>query len=859
MLNAFGEKIAKFFGEGSHGLNTGYVPLSEAPDMCDHFFKYLPYDSFDPESQLFFNKGSTGFCLMGTPIAGASLNDQEKIDKFFTQEGNLPEGCSMQFLLVGSPRISDKLAYWQSYRTAARYEGLTQKRYDFLKEQAFDKSYPVRDFKVIVSYSVPGLKSNPIEKESLRGIRTLLQGTLSKVGLHTVVMQDKELIREVGNILNHEKTTQQDEGWYSEYEEIAKLIPDADVDSTLTKEGLLLRGGEFVAHSFVPKTSPKYWALGHMDKLFGDILRGHETIPCPFLMHYGFTICEGQTRQKKRAELKREMAQKACESGLTKWQSGVEEEYLESCEIVKELQQGERVIDACFSMTTFCPPQELPGVKNTLESIWNENGWSTKSATYNHLNVLLGSLPMMWTTGLATAKRSFGLNKTAVGAGSSFSALGLTRKTITKEPQNLLPIVAEWTGQRAPGLPLMGRRGQLAFWSPFDGSFIPGSEMYRTSGNYNFCVTGASGSGKSFLCCELITNTLAVGGKAFVMDKGGSFANLCHSLGGHHINFDFSKPFSVNPFSHIPEGDAAEAQKARVSLFRGLQSIVRQMAFPSGQQNDAEIGLLNEAITEVWHAEGSRGSIDSISDFLMKSGESRSQDMARCLLDFTSKGLYGAYFNPPANIDINHDFIVVETDNLEEPLKGVMVMMMMVQVWQRMIVSDRKTPFLLLIDEAWDLLQGQASSAFISAMARTSRKYRFSLGIATQALTDFFDEKSSGPRAAWENSAWKIVFSQNADTLSGLKDHPQLKELVKEGYRETMLRSLAPARGFSEMVLFHELVPCVPVRLFCDPYSTVLYSTNASEVSMIKDFQASGKTLDESIEAVLVQRQRDTR
>jgi conjugal transfer ATP-binding protein TraC len=144
-------------------------------------------------------------------------------------------------------------------------------------------------------------------------------------------------------------------------------------------------------------------------------------------------------------------------------------------------------------------------------------------------------------------------------------------------------------------------------------------------------------------------------------------------------------------------------------------------------------------------------------------------------------------------------------------------------------------------------------------MARTSRKYRFSLGIATQALTDFFDEKSSGPRAAWENSAWKIVFSQNADTLSGLKDHPQLKELVKEGYRETMLRSLAPARGFSEMVLFHELVPCVPVRLFCDPYSTVLYSTNASEVSMIKDFQASGKTLDESIEAVLVQRQRDTR
>ena len=764
----------------------------------------------------------------------------------------MPEGCSMQFLMIASPRIQEKLDYWKSYRRNPRFEGLAQKRYDFLKEKAFDSKNPVRDFKVIVSYSLPGIRVNPVEKEDLLNIRKLLQGSLSKIGLHTRVMDDKDLIREVGNIINHEETIQQDESWYSDVEEIAKLIPDSDVDATLHKDGLFLRNGKFVAHSFLPKVSPKLWALGHMDKLFGDILRGHETIPCPFLMHYGFTICEGQGGQKKSAEIKREMAEKACKNGLTKWQPGVEEEFQEACEIVKEIQKGERVIDACFSVTTLCETKELPSVKNTIESIWNECGWSTDSATYNHLNIFLGSLPMMWTTGSIASKTSLGFQKKVIGGGASFSCRGLTRKTITKEPQNLLPIVAEWTGQIAPGIPLVGRRGQLAFWTPFDGFFSVGDELYKTPGDYNFCITGVPGSGKSFLCNELIQNTLAIGGKAFVLDKGKSFQKLCQNLEGHYVNFDYSSSFSLNPFTNIPEGNSVEEKDDRAELFSGLQSIVFQMAFATGG-ND-ENGFLKEAIYEVWGEKKSKGTIDAIYEKLKSRSDSRAHDIARCLLDFTSNGLYGSYFNPPADIDIHHDLIVFETEKLKEPLKSVMIMMMMVQVWQRMVQSDRKTPFLVLIDEGWDLLRGKASGDFIEALALTSRKYRFSLGVATQSLTHFFKEGSTGPKAAWENSSWKVIFAQNEDTLSGLKSDPQLQEFVKDGYRDTMLRSLQKASKFSEMVLFHETVPCVPCRLFCDPYSTLLYSTSSSEVALLNDLQASGKTLDESIHAVLEKR-----
>ncbi|MDA0344663.1 MAG: TraC family protein [Proteobacteria bacterium] len=857
MFKEFNKKISSFFGEGSQGINTDYIPLASMAVYVDKFWKYLPYDTYDSETQLFFNRGSTGFVLLATPIARASLNDQNKIDKFFNQKGNLPEGCSMQFLLVASPRIEKQLDYWKSYRTNPDFQALTQRRYDYLKKKAFDKTNPIRDFKVLISYTLPNVIASPVEKDDLVRLRENLQGSFEKIGLYSRALDDKGLIREVGNILNFEESTKQDECWYSEYEEISRLIPSFDINGRIDQDGLFLRDDKFVAHSFLPSNTPKHWALGHMDKLFGGVLNKGETIPCAFLMHYGFTVCEDQNTQKRRAIAKRETYQNTINNPLAKWQTGIEEDFAEATEVLNEIQRGERVIDACLSLTTICEPHRLASVKSTVESIWNEYGWSSESATYNHHNLFLASMPMMWTTGSVTCLKGFRLKKEVIGAGATLKALGVTRKTITKEPQNLLPIVGEWTGQRAPGIPLVGPNGQLAFWTPFDGRFIPGNAMYKTPGNFNFCITGVPGSGKSFLCNELIMNTIAVGGKAFVLDKGGSFKNLCLSQGGHHINFDHSTDFSLNPFTHIPEGNTQDELDSWKELMSGFQSILRQMAFPSGTRCDVKESFLKEALYHVWDEKKSTGCIDDIYDLLNSHKDTRAQDIARCLLDFTSKGIYGSFFNPPANIDVNSDFVVIETDNLEEPLKGVMVMMMMVQVWQRMIKSSRKFPFLVLIDEGWDLLRGKVTGDFLEAMALTSRKYRFSLGVATQSLEHFFDNERSGPKAAWANSAWKIIFNQEGDTLSGLKEHPQLKELLKDSYRETLLRSLKPATTYSEMVLQHSDVPSVPCRLYCDDYSTLLYSTDSDEVALLRDLQASGKSLDESIQHILDARQKE--
>ena len=76
-----------------------------------------------------------------------------------------------------------------------------------------------------------------------------------------------------------------------------------------------------------------------------------------------------------------------------------------------------------------------------------------------------------------------------------------TKTTLSHEPANLMPLQGEWQGTASPGMMLVGRRGQIFTWSPFD----------NNEGNYNVCVVGRSGSGKSVFMQELLTSMLGHG------------------------------------------------------------------------------------------------------------------------------------------------------------------------------------------------------------------------------------------------------------------------------------------------------------------------------------------------------------
>jgi conjugal transfer ATP-binding protein TraC len=852
-------KTAWLFGESASqrdaALSSPLAPWLKIPRLRT----LLPYEGFDPETKLFFNKGATGFVLSGDPLVGASLKDQGQMADFFRQEHHLVEGTSLQFLLWASPRIRPFFNHWRHHKQGEVFQQLAKRRIDYLEQKAFDDplGHLVRDFKVIISYTVPGVKSDVVDLEHLMDIRRTLQGALQMIGMPTSIVDAEGLINQVSELLNFEGTTLPERLTWNQWDSLSNQILDADQSWRLESDRLITRSGDWITQSFVPKKSPRQWGLPHMDRFLGHVLDSHQAIPCPYFLHYGLFIETGQGSRKKKLEAHRESLENSLKNKMTKWVPGIQERYQETIEAVEQTQAGERCILSSLSLTTFCKPDQKAKVDQSLRRIWASMGWEFTPARYDHLAMLLSSLPMMWTLGTKKRWERGFLTQEILGCAKDLETLGKAKRTITRESQNMLPIIGEWKGQPTPGMIFIGRRGQPFFWSPFGKALVQSDDM-QTDHNFNVCIAGTTGSGKSVLMNELMTNILSLGGKVIVLDKGRSFKHSCVLLEGQHIEFNTGTALSLNPFTHIPEGDSEGEEEERLEMLSLMNPIVQMMVSPIRGTTDSEDNHIAKAIKAVWQQKKSQGNIEDIAAWLSAHQDEGAREVGHNLYRFTNEGDYGRFFNLPANVDLTKQLVVIETDDLRnhDKLLPVIVQMLIIQVNQTIARSDRSKPFMIMIDEAWELLQGVKTGKFIAAAVRTVRKYKGSLVLATQLATDYFREESPGATVAWGLSEWKCILAQDDGAINDMKGLKSLQPLVNDEYKESLLksiRSLPP--HYSEVAIFGKGIHGIVGRLRLDPFSRLLYSTNPDEFRAVTSRRTQGMSVGEAIEAVIAQQE----
>ena len=852
------DKVSELFGEKerSHPVS----PL-ETWLRIPRLHHLLPYEGYCPETKLFFNRHTTGFVLQGNPLVGASLKDQGQMADFFRQENNLPEGSSLQFLLWASPRIRPFFDYWRHAKEGDVFRKLAERRISFLEEKAFSDplGHLVRDFKVIISYTVPGLKHEVVDLESLMDIRRSLQGALKMIGMPTKSVDAPNFIRSVSEILNVDHTTLPDDLGWNEYESISNQILSSDQSWQVESDKTVLKSGEWIAQSWVPAKSPREWGLPNMDRFLGHVLDSQQSIPCPYLLHYGLFVESHQSRKKGKISARRESLENSLKNRMTKWLPGLEEQYQECVEAASQLQMGERCILSSLSLTAFCKPEQKSLVDQSLRRIWTSMGWDFKPTLHDHLGVLLSSLPMMWTLGERRQWEHLWITREVYGCATGLQRLGKAKRTITRESQNMLPIIGEWKGQPTPGMVFVGRRGQPFFWSPFGKALVQSEDM-QTNHNYNVCIAGNTGSGKSVLMNELMTNILSLGGKVIVLDKGRSFKHACTLLEGQHIEFNTSASLSLNPFTHIPEGDSDDDEEERLEMLSLINPIVQMMVSPIRGTTDSEDNHIAKAIHAVWQKKKSRGTIEDIAAWLSSRKDKGACDVGHNLYRFTDEGDYGRYFNPPANVDLKKQLVVIETDDLRnhEKLLPVIVQMLIIQVNQTIARSDRSKPFMIMIDEAWELLQGVKTGKFIAAAVRTVRKYKGSLVLGTQLTTDYFREESPGATVAWGLSEWKCILSQDDGAINDMKEIKSLQLFVKDEYKESLLKSIrSETPHYSEVAVFGKGIHGIVGRLRLDPFSRLLYSSNPDEFRAVTSRMKRGMSVEAAIEEVMASQERN--
>ena len=254
-------------------------------------------------------------------------------------------------------------------------------------------------------------------------------------------------------------------------------------------------------------------------------------------------------------------------------------------------------------------------------------------------------------------------------------------------------------------------------------------------------------------------------------------------------------------------------------------------------------GLIEMAIRDAWEKKGNQASITSVVDWLSSQNDMTAKTLGVMLMSYTKNGVYAKYFEGENNINFTNPMVLIELEELKEKkaLQAVVLQLCIMTITNQAFLGDRKTPFYICIDEAWDLLRAKQSGAFIETLARRLRKYYGSLVIGTQGFDDFFT--TAGAQAAFDNSDWMCLLKQKETSISKLNFTEHKKKMLEslssphEGYREVMICDADGAYPVARIIL--------------DPFSKLLYSTKPEEYARLKELQKQGLSITEAINHLL--------
>lgn len=374
-----------------------------------------------------------------------------------------------------------------------------------------------------------------------------------------------------------------------------------------------------------------------------------------------------------------------------------------------------------------------------------------------------------------------------------------------------LPIIGEWTGTGSSGSVMMvTRRGQPALF-----------DLYESSTNYNSVVFAESGGGKSFLTQEILSAYLAEGAKIWVIDAGRSYYKLARSVGGAFIEFSNDSQICLNPFTFI-DGNLDDEMDI-------LKAMLAKMAAPEEKLDDYRMSLLEQAITAVYTKWGNNATISAVAEYCIQQADPEAQRLGKQLYPFAG-GSYTRWFDGENNLDMNNAFVVLELQELKgrKALQQVVLLQLMSRINHEMFLTHGRKK-ILVIDEAWEMLDDPVMGKAMEAVYRKARKHAGAVMVVTQSVADLYNSPNS--RAIYENSAWQFILQQKGESIDAAIDGGQFKI---EDYGAKMLRTVHTVKGrYSEVMVKRSSDDWGILRLVVPRFKQILYSTSGDERDVI--------------------------
>ena len=805
------------------------------PAMPAMLHALLPWRAWDETAGLYVNAASVGFVLELPPFAGIDAETLGALSG--TLADAAPERCTIQIIHWASPRFGAAFRAWAEPRvgTEGALARMGRHRADLLSPGGWRRlheggpPFTLSDYRVFVTACLAGLPG-PAAETALGAFRRALEGTLASAGAAARRLEPDALLSLAAELVAPDITGRHDGGAerpvrrWSPRDPLHEQCAAPGRTLGVTPRGLAFHasdGDDVAVRVLSALAFPEVWPGWRGNALLGDFHRDFLQPGCPVLTC--LTVTTGDEAAGEKAFLKSARATQQAGTGIARYLPGLPEKARDWQTVTERLKDGERLVRATYMVAVYAPLDGLDEAEQAVRAIYHGQGWRVGAERYMQLPSWLACLPMA----------------SAGGLDADLDRMGRMKTLLTSSAVNLAPLHGEWRGQpqapeNPPALFLIGRRGQPAGWSPFA----------NEAGNYNVAVTGKSGSGKSVLMQELVTGLIGAGGEAVVIDDGRSFQHTAEALGGAFIAFG-KDPACLNPFAMIDAETANRDGDYREECFAMLAGVIGRMCRRRGSIDDIEAALIAEAIAQAWDKAGNGADLGSVREHLRNRDDRRAKDMATALGPWCPGGAMGRLFAGNATPALDRALTVFELAELKGrgDLQAVVLMLVVFLATQRMYHGPRTRAKAIVIDEAWDLLSGEDSRAFLEGAARRARKYRGSLITGTQSVNDYYANPAA--RAAWENSDWVIFLAQKDESVELLK---QEKRIHCDPGMERALKSLTTADGrYAELVL-HGPDGWRVARLVLDRWSVALFSSRGPAFAAVENLKAQGLSTVEAID-----------
>jgi len=285
--------------------------------------------------------------------------------------------------------------------------------------------------------------------------------------------------------------------------------------------------------------------------------------------------------------------------------------------------------------------------------------------------------------------------------------------------------------------------------------------------NANEVVFGKSGSGKSFMVKLEILRSLMLGVECIILDPENEYKTLSEAVGGSFFNISLVSPNHINPFDLSAPREDERPENVLKSNIINLVGLLRIMLGGLTPEEDA---IVDRAITETYAAKDItpetdpstwRERIPLMEDFERVLEEMEGAgSLVRRVRKFT-KGTFAQFFNQPTNISTEKPFVVFGIRDLEDELKPIAMFMIMRYIWNEVRSELKKR--ILVVDEAWWLMETEDGASFLFGICKRARKYWLGVTTITQDVNDFM--RSSYGQPIITNSSLQILMKQSSATM----------------------------------------------------------------------------------------------